>query len=100
MRLFVGEPVWKAYNRPADDYEMRKKYMASLQEAWKSTRLQSAIWDLWSEHDSEITHFHVPQDAITLHKLKVGVSNLCRGAAGDQAVSSSKNGFKYSKKHN
>ncbi|XP_029972595.1 acireductone dioxygenase [Salarias fasciatus] len=31
MRLFVGEPVWKAYNRPADEYEIRQKYVASLQ---------------------------------------------------------------------
>ncbi|XP_077587768.1 acireductone dioxygenase [Stigmatopora nigra] len=31
MRLFVGEPVWKAYNRPADDFEIRQKYTASLQ---------------------------------------------------------------------
>ncbi|XP_016892904.1 acireductone dioxygenase [Cynoglossus semilaevis] len=30
MRLFVGEPVWKAYNRPADDLEIRKKYLDSL----------------------------------------------------------------------
>uniref|UniRef100_A0A3Q4APK2 Acireductone dioxygenase n=1 Tax=Mola mola TaxID=94237 RepID=A0A3Q4APK2_MOLML len=31
MRLFVGEPVWKAYNRPADHFEIRQKYVASLQ---------------------------------------------------------------------
>ncbi|KAF1375183.1 hypothetical protein PFLUV_G00236860 [Perca fluviatilis] len=31
MRLFVGEPVWKAYNRPADDFDIRQKYTASLQ---------------------------------------------------------------------
>uniref|UniRef100_A0A3B3BBN2 Acireductone dioxygenase n=1 Tax=Oryzias melastigma TaxID=30732 RepID=A0A3B3BBN2_ORYME len=31
MRLFVGEPVWKAYNRPADDFEIRQKYVSSLQ---------------------------------------------------------------------
>ncbi|XP_034015664.1 1,2-dihydroxy-3-keto-5-methylthiopentene dioxygenase [Thalassophryne amazonica] len=31
MRLFVGEPVWKAYNRPADDFDIRQKYIASLQ---------------------------------------------------------------------
>ncbi|XP_036448877.1 1,2-dihydroxy-3-keto-5-methylthiopentene dioxygenase [Colossoma macropomum] len=30
MRLFVGEPVWKAYNRPADDFEIRQKYVQSL----------------------------------------------------------------------
>ncbi|KAL7872953.1 hypothetical protein AOLI_G00120240 [Acnodon oligacanthus] len=30
MRLFVGEPVWKAYNRPADDFETRQKYVQSL----------------------------------------------------------------------
>lgn len=34
MRLFVGEPVWKAYNRPADDFEIRQKYVASLQGSW------------------------------------------------------------------
>ncbi|CAL8271786.1 unnamed protein product [Merluccius merluccius] len=33
MRLFVGEPVWKAYNRPADNFEKRQKYLASLQSA-------------------------------------------------------------------
>ncbi|XP_068457696.1 acireductone dioxygenase [Clinocottus analis] len=32
MRLFVGEPVWKAYNRPADDFDARQKYLSSLQE--------------------------------------------------------------------
>uniref|UniRef100_UPI0037E90EB7 acireductone dioxygenase n=1 Tax=Semicossyphus pulcher TaxID=241346 RepID=UPI0037E90EB7 len=31
MRLFIGEPVWKAYNRPADEFEIRHKYVASLQ---------------------------------------------------------------------
>lgn len=31
MRLFVGEPVWKAYNRPADDFEIRQRYVASMQ---------------------------------------------------------------------
>ncbi|KAF4084301.1 hypothetical protein AMELA_G00126970 [Ameiurus melas] len=30
MRLFVGEPVWKAYNRPADHFEIRRKYVDSL----------------------------------------------------------------------
>ncbi|XP_059376881.1 acireductone dioxygenase [Carassius carassius] len=30
MRLFVGEPVWKAYNRPADDFDIRKTYVNSL----------------------------------------------------------------------
>ncbi|KAG7328529.1 hypothetical protein KOW79_008473 [Hemibagrus wyckioides] len=30
MRLFVGEPVWKAYNRPADHFEIRKQYVDSL----------------------------------------------------------------------
>ncbi|CAG5866177.1 unnamed protein product [Menidia menidia] len=31
MRLFVGEPVWKSYNRPADDFQIRQQYVASLQ---------------------------------------------------------------------
>uniref|UniRef100_A0A6Q2YCS4 Acireductone dioxygenase n=1 Tax=Esox lucius TaxID=8010 RepID=A0A6Q2YCS4_ESOLU len=30
MRLFVGEPVWKAYNRPADEFEIRQKYIEGL----------------------------------------------------------------------
>ncbi|XP_047013758.1 acireductone dioxygenase isoform X2 [Ictalurus punctatus] len=29
MRLFVGEPVWKAYNRPADHFEIRRKSYTS-----------------------------------------------------------------------
>ncbi|XP_069462131.1 acireductone dioxygenase [Ambystoma mexicanum] len=30
MRLFVGEPVWTPYNRPADHFEAREKYVLSL----------------------------------------------------------------------
>lgn len=30
MRLFSGEPQWKAYSRPADHLEVRKKYLKSL----------------------------------------------------------------------
>ncbi|XP_077912041.1 acireductone dioxygenase isoform X2 [Halichoerus grypus] len=30
MRLFVGDPVWTAYNRPADHFEARGRYVASL----------------------------------------------------------------------
>ncbi|XP_027477922.1 1,2-dihydroxy-3-keto-5-methylthiopentene dioxygenase [Zalophus californianus] len=30
MRLFVGDPVWTAYNRPADHVEARGRYVASL----------------------------------------------------------------------
>ncbi|XP_061089420.1 acireductone dioxygenase [Conger conger] len=33
MRLFKGEPVWKAYNRPADDFEVREKYLNSIKSA-------------------------------------------------------------------
>ncbi|XP_075411062.1 acireductone dioxygenase-like [Tenrec ecaudatus] len=30
MRLFVGEPVWTAYNRPADHFDAREQYMKFL----------------------------------------------------------------------
>ncbi|XP_056420081.1 acireductone dioxygenase [Hyla sarda] len=30
MRLFVGEPVWTPFNRPADDFEARTKYVNFL----------------------------------------------------------------------
>lgn len=30
MRLFVGEPVWTAYNRPADHFEARGRYLDFL----------------------------------------------------------------------
>lgn len=30
MRLFVGEPVWTAYNRPADHFEARGQYLDFL----------------------------------------------------------------------
>ncbi|XWS53924.1 hypothetical protein CRYUN_Cryun10bG0042000 [Craigia yunnanensis] len=32
MRLFVGEPVWTAYNRPQEDHLARKEYVKSLTE--------------------------------------------------------------------
>ena len=31
MRLFVGEPVWTPLNRPFDDHDSRKKYVATFQ---------------------------------------------------------------------
>lgn len=30
MRLFVGEPVWTAYNRPQEDHPARKEYIKCL----------------------------------------------------------------------
>ncbi|XP_040848702.1 1,2-dihydroxy-3-keto-5-methylthiopentene dioxygenase [Ochotona curzoniae] len=30
MRLFVGQPVWTAYNRPADHFEARTQYVKFL----------------------------------------------------------------------
>ncbi|KAJ8621542.1 hypothetical protein MRB53_030071 [Persea americana] len=30
MRLFIGEPVWTAYNRPQEDHPSRKEYTSSL----------------------------------------------------------------------
>ncbi|KAM7174123.1 acireductone dioxygenase [Macrochelys suwanniensis] len=33
MRLFVGEPVWTAYNRPADHFPARGQYMQFLAQA-------------------------------------------------------------------
>ncbi|XP_003464980.1 acireductone dioxygenase [Cavia porcellus] len=32
MRLFVGEPVWTAYNRPAEHFPARKQYMKFLEQ--------------------------------------------------------------------
>ncbi|MED6171148.1 Ard4p [Stylosanthes scabra] len=32
MRLFMGEPVWTAYNRPQEDNPARKEYIKSLTE--------------------------------------------------------------------
>ncbi|XP_020638261.1 acireductone dioxygenase isoform X2 [Pogona vitticeps] len=33
MRLFVGDPVWTAYNRPADHFPARIQYQQSLAQA-------------------------------------------------------------------
>ncbi|XP_077166246.1 acireductone dioxygenase isoform X1 [Paroedura picta] len=33
MRLFVGEPVWTAYNRPADHFPARERYQQFLAQA-------------------------------------------------------------------
>ncbi|KAJ6665922.1 hypothetical protein lerEdw1_001394 [Lerista edwardsae] len=33
MRLFVGEPVWTAYNRPADHFPARERYRQFLAQA-------------------------------------------------------------------
>lgn len=33
MRLFVGEPVWTAYNRPADHFPAREQYQQFLAQA-------------------------------------------------------------------
>ncbi|XP_041001369.1 1,2-dihydroxy-3-keto-5-methylthiopentene dioxygenase 1-like isoform X2 [Juglans microcarpa x Juglans regia] len=30
MRLFLGEPVWTAYNRPQEDHPARKEYIKSV----------------------------------------------------------------------
>lgn len=30
MRLFVGEPVWTAYNRPQEEHPARKEYIESF----------------------------------------------------------------------
>ena len=30
MRLFVGDPVWTPYNRPADHLEARTQYLEFL----------------------------------------------------------------------
>ncbi|CAL8097483.1 unnamed protein product [Orchesella dallaii] len=35
-RLFVGEPVWTAYDRPADEMEARQKYLSEIKEANRS----------------------------------------------------------------
>ncbi|XP_010627409.1 1,2-dihydroxy-3-keto-5-methylthiopentene dioxygenase isoform X2 [Fukomys damarensis] len=32
MRLFVGEPVWTAYNRPAEHFSARKQYVKFLEQ--------------------------------------------------------------------
>jgi len=31
LRLFRGEPIWTAHNRPADHLESRKNYISQLQ---------------------------------------------------------------------
>ncbi|RXM31038.1 hypothetical protein EOD39_7323 [Acipenser ruthenus] len=33
MRLFVGEPVWTAHNRPADHFDCRKEYLNKIASA-------------------------------------------------------------------
>lgn len=33
MRLFIGEPVWTAYNRPQEEHPARQGYVKSLMES-------------------------------------------------------------------
>ncbi|XP_064091743.1 uncharacterized protein LOC135205285 [Macrobrachium nipponense] len=35
MRLFVGEPIWTPYNRPADEMEARKQYIVQQKNHFK-----------------------------------------------------------------
>lgn len=30
MRLFIGEPVWTAYNRPQEDHPVRQEYVKNV----------------------------------------------------------------------
>lgn len=32
MRLFVGEPVWTAFNRPQEEHPARRKYIVNFGE--------------------------------------------------------------------
>jgi 1,2-dihydroxy-3-keto-5-methylthiopentene dioxygenase len=38
-RYFVGEPVWKPYNRPADNMDCRVEYLDKLTEGFKEAEL-------------------------------------------------------------
>lgn len=80
MRLFVGEPVWKAHNRPADHFEIRQKYLASLlwprdaaaDHEWTShenrkERAGAVFWYLWILDSSEL-HFQIK---ITLSYVEI-----------------------------
>ena len=42
-RYFVGEPVWKPYNRPSDEMDCRKQYLAHLQDGFKTKNIVQVI---------------------------------------------------------
>lgn len=41
MRLFVGEPVWTAHNRPQEEHPVRKEYKKSFYESMGGVPLQA-----------------------------------------------------------
>ncbi|KAG0549459.1 hypothetical protein BDA96_01G257700 [Sorghum bicolor] len=65
MRLFIGVPVWTAFNRPQEDHPARQEYV-------KNDGKQEVI-EAWymddSEEDQRLPHHRDPKEFIPLDKL-------------------------------
>ncbi|KAH8500299.1 hypothetical protein H0E87_015523 [Populus deltoides] len=70
MRLFVGEPVWTAYNRPQEDHPARKEYIKSMvtEKDPREEVIQAWYMDD-SDEDQRLPHHREPKEFVSLDQL-------------------------------
>ncbi|KAF9677635.1 hypothetical protein SADUNF_Sadunf08G0128100 [Salix dunnii] len=70
MRLFVGEPVWTAHNRPQEDHPARKEYIKNLvtEKDPREEVIQAWYMDA-SDEDQRLPHHKEPKEFVSLDQL-------------------------------